>query len=377
VFPSGVHGRGKSSLEDDLADMNSHLTLTRTRILLTCVVAAALTVGALTTLARATTPGRNGLIAFTRYRLQNAPIWSEIFVANADGSGVRRVSRSPVAVEDDQAQWSPDGNWIVFDRCTSKGPCSLWLVRPDGSGQHRLSPTCRASRPSSVCGDDGGGSFAPDGKHLVFTHAWGRVKQTSLGDEIEHSAIATMDLQGKHLTIVRQLPPYAGDLQAPHISPNGKLMVFDRYNSAFASPKGGEALFISAASGGATRQLTPWRLSAGSPDWSPDSKRLLFKQSIPRASELTPGTDLYTINVDGTGLRRVTNVGASHYVLAGSFSPDGSSIVYATDLDATTNPHGNTFADIDTIPLTGGTPTLVTHAANLDGWPTWGPSATG
>ncbi len=330
------------------------------------------TAAATATLAHATTAGKNGMVAFTRYRLQNAPIWSEIFVAQPDGSGVRRVSHSAVAVEDDQAHWSPDGSWIVFDRCTSKGPCSLWLVRPDGTGQRRLSPPCSASRPSSVCADDSGPSFAPDGRHVVFTHEWGKVRRTSLGDQIEHSAIATADLDGRHLIILRQLPRYVGDLQTPRISPNGKLIVFDRYNSAFARPRGGDALFISAVGGGRARQLTPWRLSAGSPDWSPDNSQVLFKHFIQGAGELNPGSNLYTIHVDGTGLRRVTNVGGGHYVLAGSFSPDGTSIVYATDLAATTNPRGSTFADIDTMRVTGSSPALVTHAANLDGWPTWG-----
>jgi Tol biopolymer transport system component len=342
------------------------------RIARMLAIAATTLAGATATFASATTPGKNGLIAFTRYRLQNAPIWSEIFVANPDGSGLMRVSHSAVAVEDDQAHWSPDGKWIVFDRCTDRGPCSLWLVRPDGTGQHRLSPPCPASRPSSVCADDTGPSFAPDGRHVVFTHEWGRVKRTSLGDQIEHSAIAPLDLQGKHLSLLRQLQPYAGDLQAPRISPDGKLLAFDRYNSTLARPAGGDALFIRSVNGGAARQLTPWRLSAGSPDWSPDSKHVLFKEFIQGASELTPGANLYTIGVNGTDLRRVTNVGASHYVLAGSFSPDGTSIVFATDLGATANPLSNTFADIDTMPLAGGPPTKVTRAANLDGWPTWG-----
>ena len=143
----GVGDRGKYCLTDDLADMNPHLTLTRTRNLLVCGLAAAITLGALTTLAHATTPGKNGLIAFTRYRLQDTPIWSEIFVANPDGSGERKVSHSPTAVEDDQAHWSPDGKWIVFDRCTANGPCSLWLVRPDGTRPAATQPAlpCESS----------------------------------------------------------------------------------------------------------------------------------------------------------------------------------------------------------------------------------------
>jgi len=78
------------------------------------------------------------------------------------------------------------------------------------------------------------------------------------------------------------------------------------------------------------------------------------------------------VRADGTGLERLTNVGASYYVLSGSYSPDGKSVVFATDEGATANPHGNTFADIVTMGLDGGKLTYVTHAANLDGWPTWG-----
>src|SRR3954468_24737280 len=107
--------------------------MSRLVALAACVAGVA---AATVALAHATTPGRNGMVAFTRYRLQNAPVWSEIFVAQPDGSGLRKVSHSSVAAEDDQAHWSPDGRWIVFDRCTSRGPCSLWLVRPDGTGQH-------------------------------------------------------------------------------------------------------------------------------------------------------------------------------------------------------------------------------------------------
>jgi Tol biopolymer transport system component len=355
--------------------MNPHLTPTRTRILLICVVAAALTLGALTTLAKATTPGKNGQIAFTRYRLQDSPIWSEIFVADTDGSNEHRVSHSTTPVEDDQAHWSPDGRWIVFDRCTHSGPCSIWLVRPDGNGQRRLSPPCHL-RPS-VCPDDSGPSFTPDGSRVVFTRAFGGVKRTSLGDEIKHSAIATMDLQGKHLRIVRELPPYSGDLQSPHVSPDGTLVVFDRYNAPPISPAGGDALFVARMSGGPARQLTPWRLSAGSPDWSPDGHTILFKRFYPGAGELAPGTNLYTVAVDGSRLRQLTNVGPYHYVLAGSFSPDGSSIVFATDSGGTANPLGKTFADIFTIRIDGTSLTPVTRTANLDGWPTWGPARPG
>ena len=314
-----------------------------------------------------------GEIAFTRYRLQNNPIWSEIWVARPDGSGLRKVSHSGSAVEDDQAQWSPAGNWIAFTRCKPTKPCNVWMVRSNGRDEHRLRPVCSSKTPTTVCADESSPSFTPDGRHVVFTYAWGRIKQTSLGDEIEHSAIATVDLKGKHLTILRQLAPYAGDLQASRISPDGNLIVFDRYNASSVRPAGGDALFVAAVHGGGpSRQLTPWRLSAGGPAWSPDGKQVLFKRFIPRVSELTPGSNLYTVDVKTARLRRVTNVGAGHYVLGGSFSPDGASIVFATDYNGTPNPRGGTFADVVTMRVGTNSLVPVTRSANLDGWPSWG-----
>lgn len=310
----------------------------------------------------------NGLIAFTRYRLQDTPLRSEIWVARPDGSNARKVSRSSTAVEDDQAQWSPDGTWIAFARCTANHPCSVWLVHPDGTGQHRVRIPCA----SSYGCDDAGPSFTPDGRHILIQHEWGRVKHLNTGDEIAHSAIATADLTGGNLKILHQLPAYAGDLQAPRVSPDGRQLVFDRYNAASVRPAGGDAIFVADLTGTASGQLTPWRMSAGSPDWSPDGKQILFKSFIAGAGELTPGTNLYTINSDGTGLRRVTHVGQSHYVLAGSFSPDGTSIVFATDESATPNPRGGTFADVFTMQLGDNVALPVTRSANLDGWPSWG-----
>ena len=327
--------------------------------------------GAFLIAVHAKTPGKDGLIAFTRYRLQNSPLRSEIFVAKPDGTGLKRVSHSARPVEDDQAHWSPDGAWIVFDRCTSSGPCSVWLVKPDGSGQRLLSAGCPSGRLPPACVDDSNPAFTPDGRHVVFQHEFGQIKHGALGDSIENAQIVRVDLNGMHLTVLRRLGGYRGDLQAPRISPNGALLLFGRYNSGRALPAGGQALFVVGLDGKGLRRVTPWGLAAVGGDWSPDGTHILFKSSL-SSGELTPGTNLYSVRADGTALRRLTNVGASHYVLSGSYSPDGKSVVFATDTGATSNPLGGTFADIVIMQLGGGKLTYVTHAANLDGWPTWG-----
>jgi Tol biopolymer transport system component len=77
--------------------------------------------------------------------------------------------------------------------------------------------------------------------------------------------------------------------------------------------------------------------------------------------------------VSRSGLRRVTNVGSNHYVLAGSFSPDGTSIVFATDAEAAANPNAaQPFADVFTMRINGTNLKPATRTPNLDGWPTWG-----
>jgi Tol biopolymer transport system component len=42
--------------------------------------------------------------------------------------------------------------------------------------------------------------------------------------------------------------------------------------------------------------LTPLRLSAGSPDWSPDGKRIVFNSSY----EGQAAVEIYTVRPDGT-----------------------------------------------------------------------------
>ena len=60
--------------------------------------------------AHATFPGSNGKIAFESNRTGNL----EIFVMNADGSGVTQITH--FAGNDEHPAWSPGGGKIAFDR---------------------------------------------------------------------------------------------------------------------------------------------------------------------------------------------------------------------------------------------------------------------
>ena len=85
----------------------------------------------------------------------------------SDGTVQLQVTsnRSGIDVE---PQWSPDGQWIVFSRATvnradrGKGTVALFLVRPDGTGLHQLTP-------ADLNADFQGADWSPDGSKIAFS----------------------------------------------------------------------------------------------------------------------------------------------------------------------------------------------------------------
>lgn len=74
-----------------------------------------------------------------------------LFLANADGSGLRQITGGPD--DDERPSWSPDGRFLVF--CSARGGgrgqghANLFVVRPDGSGLVQLTEGDRvACRPA-------------------------------------------------------------------------------------------------------------------------------------------------------------------------------------------------------------------------------------
>ena len=91
---------------------------------------------------------------------------ADIFVINADGSGLQNVTNT-VTTSFDFA-WSPDGRQIAYVEGHLPEPGSpLYVVNADGTGKHRL------TRPLMV--DFGIPSWSPDGRTLAFTGLGGHL----------------------------------------------------------------------------------------------------------------------------------------------------------------------------------------------------------
>jgi Tol biopolymer transport system component len=89
-----------------------------------------------------------------------------VFVANADGSGLRRITPWKLRAGD-HPDWSPDGTRILFG-AWGPGPGNLFTIRLDGTGLQQLTHNSGQTGVST-------GSWSPDGKSIVFGTAVGAV----------------------------------------------------------------------------------------------------------------------------------------------------------------------------------------------------------
>jgi Tol biopolymer transport system component len=333
------------------------------------VLGATAALASVTAVALATTPGTDGPITFRRY-LNADQSRSALYMMAPDGSGVRAIARSPRRTVYDQPDWAPDGASLAFTVFPANGPAWVAQVDADGSGLHQVTPRCRRKpAPDRVpvgCEDAANVSFTPDGLHLTYSRATGRVRQFPRyeWDQIEHSAIAVIGIDGTGRRELLRLPAYAGDLEFAQVSPDGRYIAFERTNSPLVRPRLAHAVFVMNADGSGVHRVTPWSLHAGdNPDWAPDSSRILFRSKEDVDDERS---QYFTVRPDGSDLTQLTHFPFAHRRLfSAAYSPDGQRIVFAR---ADTKGRG----DVWIMNADGSDPHPVLTAAPWDSAPDWG-----
>ncbi|KAG0586622.1 hypothetical protein KC19_2G104400 [Ceratodon purpureus] len=257
---------------------------------------------------------------------------------------------------------SPDGSLIAYvDSCKST-EC-LAVMNLDGSNKRIL-----------YRGNLFGTAWDPTGKGVVYVaHGPGFASVESTVRIVAIQKADTADeanVKYKHLT-----KEGTANNAFPSPSPDGKYVVFR------SGRDGHKNLYIMDSVDGEEKYLR--RLTEGAwidtmPSWSPDNEWIAFS-----SNRLHPTGEksfsLYLIRPNGTDLHLLFDTGIGGLANHPTFSPDAKKIAFTSDYAGVSAepiawPHAyQPYGEVFVINIDGSGLTRLTHNAYEDGTPTWGP----
>jgi hypothetical protein len=237
----------------------------------------------------------------------------DIYVINADGSGLRRLTDGM------DPAWSPDGTKVAFARW--RDPQGIYVIDEDGRNETLVFGWSQAKAPA----------WSPDGSHIAFTRRYGGREE-----DVERSFYGFQWTLPAHpwwkLGLVRAEDRSFTDLLcydhsfSPTWSPDSKVIAYDSdYGLHLTSPDGS----IGGQTYGRHINALSTDVRDTSPAWSPDGSKIAFMFNQHDHWEI------YVMNADGSNRVRLTKeepfAGRPPNNVSPTWSPDGRHIAFFTD----------------------------------------------
>ena len=243
--------------------------------------------------------GKSVLYGVTFFNIAENKSYCDIYVIPVSGGEAKRLTDT--VGKESEEQWRPDGKKIGFISSAS-GSDQLWEMNPDGTGSKQI---------SNVADGISGFKYSPDLKHILY------IKSVKLDKNI-HDLFPDLPLANARLETDLMYRHWDSwhDYTYQHIfvakytenglSEDKDIMKDERFDAPM-KPWGG------------TEEM----------NWSPDGKTIAYtcKKLVGKAYATSTNSDIYLYNL-ATGVSSDLTEGMMGYDKSPVYSPDGSMIAW-------------------------------------------------